>query len=178
MEERTEECILPYLIHLSHSRVTDCYLQCDWEWCWEGGMVLMRWCQIATISVDADRCSCCIIVSLSTSRLCTPSPNHMFGCFYLASFSCFPNVKLFLDKRHSVFMYEVRLFHYFSMNPWCNHHALMLFRIGCYSTVVHHSVPYSQSSMCSSYLRSTGCIPPLTWIPAYDYSTCAFPPYL
>ena len=178
MEERTGESILPYLMHLSHSRVTGCYLQCDWEWCWKGGMVLMRWCQIATFPADADRCSYCIIVSLSTSRLYTPLVGHLSGCHYLPSFSYFPTVKLFLDKRHSVFMYEARLFHYFSMNPWCNHHALMLLRIGCYPTVVHYSVSYSQSSMCSFYLRSTRCISPLAWIPAHYYSTCAYPPYL
>ena len=165
-------------MHFYHSCVTGCYLQCDWEWCWKGGMVLMRWCQIATISADADRYSCCIIVSLSTSQLCTSSANRLSGCLYLPSFSYFPNVKLFLDYRYSMLMYEDRLFHYFPMNPWCNHHALMLFRIGCYPTIVHYSVPYSQPSMYYFYLLSTGCISPLAWIPAHDYSACAYPPYL
>ena len=165
-------------MHLSHFRVTGCYLQCVWEWCWKGGMVLMRWCQIATFSADADRCSYCIIVSLSTSRLYTPLVGHLSGCHYFPSFSYFPNVKLFLDDRYSLFKYEARLFHYFSRNPWCNHHALMLLRIGCYPTVVHYSVSYSQSSMCSFYLRSTRCISPLAWIPVHDYSICACPPYL
>lgn len=165
-------------MHLSHFRVMGCYLQCVWEWCWKGGMVLMRWCQIATFSADADRCSYCIIVSLSTSRLYTPLVGHLSGCHYFPSFSYFPNVKLFPDDRYSLFKYEARLFHYFSRNPWCNHHALMLLRIGCYPTVVHYSVSYSQSSMCSFYLRSTRCISPLAWIPAHDYSICACPPYL
>ena len=165
-------------MYLSHSYVTGCYLQCDWEWYWKGGVVLMRWCRIATFSAEADRYSYCIMISLSTYRLCTLSPNHLSGCHYFPSFSYFPAVKLFLDKRHSMFMYEVRLFHYFSMNPWCNHHALMLFRIGCYSTVVHYSVPCSQQSMCPFYWMSTGCIPPLAWIPAHDYSTCVYSPYL
>ena len=165
-------------MHLSHFRVMGCYLQCVWEWCWKGGMVLMRWCQIAAFSADADRCSYCIIVSLSTSRLYTPLVGHLSGCHYFPSFSYFPNVKLFLDDRYSLFKYEARLFHYFSRNPWCNHHALMLLRIGCYPTVVHYSVSYSQSSMCSFYLRSTRCISPLAWIPVHDYSICACPPYL
>ena len=178
MEERTEECILPYLVHFSHSCVTDCYLQCVWECYWKGGMVLMRWCRIVTFSADADRYSYCIIVSLSTSRLYTPLVGHLSGCLYFPSVSYFPNVKLFPDGRYSLFMYEARLFHYFSMNPWCNHHALMLFRIGCYPTVVYYSVPYSQPSMCSFYLRSTRCIPPLAWIPVHDYSTCVYSPYL
>ena len=160
-------------MHLSHSRVMGCYLQYDWEWCWKGEMVLMRWCQIATFPADADRCSYCIIVSLSAYRLYTLLVGHLSGCLYFPSFSYFPNVKLLLNDRYSVFKYEACLFHYFSMNPWCNHHALMLLRIGRYPTVVHYSVLYSQSSMCSFYLRSTGCIPPLAWIPAHDYSACA-----
>ena len=165
-------------MYLSHSYVTGCYLQCDWEWCWKGGVVLMRWCRIATFSAEADRYSYCIMISLSTSRLCTPSPNRLSGCLYFPSFSYFPNMKLLLDDRYSVIKYEDHLFHYFSMNPWCNHHALMLLRIGCYPTVVHHSVLYSQPGMCYLYLRSTGCISPLAWIPAHDYSTCVYSPYL
>lgn len=165
-------------MHFYHSYVTGCYLQCDWEWCWKGGMVLKRWCRIGTFSADADRYSYCIMISLLTSRLCTPSVNRLSGCLCFASFSYFPTVKLFLDKLYSMLKCEDRLFHYFSMNPWCNHHALMLLRIGCYPTVVHYSVSYSQQSMCPFYWRSTGCIPPLAWIPVHDYSTCAYPPYL
>ena len=159
-------------MHLSHSCVTDCYLQCEWEWCWKGGMDLMGWWRIATFSSDADRYSYCIIVSLLSSRLCSPSANRLSGCLYLASFSYFPNVKLFLDDRYSVLKYEDCLFHDFSMNAWCNHHALMLLRIGCYPAVVQYSVLYSQPSICSFYLRSRGCITPLAWIPAHDYSAC------
>lgn len=165
-------------MHFSHSCVMGCYLQCVWEWCWKGGMVLMRWCQIATFPADAGRYSYCITGLLSTSRLYTPSANRLSGCLHLASFSYFPTVKLLLNDRYFMFMYEARLFHFFSMNPWCNHHALMLLRIGCYPTVVHDSVPYSQPSMCSFYLWSTRCNPPLTWIPAHDYSTCVYSPYL
>ena len=165
-------------MHFSHSCVMGCYLQCVWECYWKGGMVLMRWCRIVTFSADAGRFSYCITGLLSAYRLYTPLVGHLSGCLYFPSFSYFPAVKLFLDKRHSVFMYEARLFHFFSMNPWCNHHALMLFRIGCYPTVVHYSVPYSQQSMCPFYLRSTGCISPLAWMPAHDYSICAYPPYL
>lgn len=165
-------------MHLSHSHVTGCYLQCDWEWCWKGGMVLKRWCRIGTFSAEADRYSYCIMISLLTCRLCTSSASHLSGCLYFPSFSFFPNVKLFLDGRYSLLKYEDRLFHYFSMNPWCNHHALMPFRIGCYPTVVHYSVLHPQPSMCSFYLRSTGWISPLAWIPAHNESACAYSPYL
>ena len=92
VEERTEECILPYLMHLSHYRATDCYLQCDWEWCCKGGMALMRWCQIATFPADADRYSYCITGLLSTTRLWTLSVNYPSGCLYLVPFSYYPIV--------------------------------------------------------------------------------------
>ena len=77
-------------MHLSHFRVIGCYLQCVWEWCWKGGMVLMRWCQIATFPADADRYSYCIIVSLSTSRLYTPLVGHLSGCLFFCLFFIFP----------------------------------------------------------------------------------------
>lgn len=102
----------------------------------------------------------------------------MSSCMHLPSYSFFSEYEALLDGYCFVIKFEDRLIYYFSTNPWCNHRMLMLFSVGCYPTVVHCRVAYSQPNVCSINLRTFGSIPPLAWNCVHYYLACTYFLYL